>query len=176
MPAAPDPQAPSTQASPTTPVTTPCAPTGLSIPELGVEAPVVQIGLDANGSLGAPSDADKKKAGWYPTTLAGAARGSVLLTGHTYHDETAIFRTDFSRSAHVGMTVQLTCSSGATFSYRVTEAKLDLQVGNYSAFVDSHHLYAADGPAQVVIITCTDWNPIRRDYDERGVLIATPLM
>jgi len=151
-----------------------CVPRGLSIPELGVDAPVVQIGLDEYGNLGVPSDADKKKAGWFPSTLPGSAQGSVIITGHTYHDETAIFRTDFNQIARVGITVQLPCSGGRTVAYRVTEAKLDLGVEDYAAFVDSHRLYATDGPAQVVIITCTDWNLIRRVYDHRGVLIATP--
>jgi len=151
-----------------------CAPTHLSIPELGVDAAVVQIGLDPQGNLGTPTDTDKKKAGWYPSAFAGAARGSVILTGHTYHDETAIFRTDFNEKAHAGMALRLSCAGTEPLSYRVTEAKLDLGVEDYSAYVDSHRLYATDGPPQVVIITCTDWNPIRRDYDQRGILIATP--
>ena len=143
---------------------------------MGVNAGVVTIGLDANGSLGAPSDADKTKAGWFPSVLAGASRGSVILSGHTYHDESAIFKTSFNQTARVGMTVQLSCAGGGgSFSYRVTEASLDLRVENYSAFFDSRGLYAKDGPARVVFITCTNWNPIRRDYDQRGVLIATPV-
>jgi len=136
---------------------------------------VVQIGLDPHGNLGTPSDADKRKAGWYPSALAGATSGSVILTGHTYHDESAIFRTDFNQTAHLGMTVQLSCSDSVNFAYRVTEAKLNLAVADYSSFVDSRGLYASDGPPQVVIITCTDWNPLRRDYDQRGLLIATPV-
>lgn len=51
---------------------------------------------------------------------------------------------------------------------------MDLPVEDYASFVESHRLYAADGPARVVVITCTDWNPERRSYDKRGVLIATP--
>ncbi len=152
----------------------PCAPSGLEIPELGVDAPVVQVGHDAYGNVGVTSDADKTKAGWFPSTLAGAPRGSVILTGHTYHDETAIFKTDFNRTAHLGMALRLSCPGVAPLSYRVTAAKLDLPVEDYAAYVDSHRLYATDGPPKVVIITCTDWNPIRRDYDQRGVLIATP--
>jgi len=114
-------------------------------------------------------------AGWFPSVLAGASRGSVILSGHTYHDESAIFKTSFNQTARVGMTVQLSCAGGGFFSYRVTEANLNLRVEDYSAFIDSRGLYAKDGPARVVIITCTNWNPVRRDYDQRGVLIATPL-
>jgi len=56
-----------------------------------------------------------------------------------------------------------TCPGAKPLSYRVTEAKLDLGIENYAAYVEIHQLYATDGPPQVVIITCTDWNPIRRD-------------
>ena len=139
-----------------------------------MDAPVVKIGQDAYGNVGVTTDADKAKAGWFPSTLAGAPRGTVILTGHTYHDETAIFKTDFDRTARVGMVLQLSCEGTAPLSYRVTAAKLDLPVEDYAAYVDRHRLYAADGPPRVVIITCTDWNPTRRDYDHRGVLIATP--
>ena len=163
-----------TPAAPPTPGPS-CAPTHLSIPELGVDAAVVQIGLDPQGNLGSPSDADKKKAGWYPSALAGAARGSVILTGHTYHDESAIFRTDFDQKVHLGMAVQVSCPDGGRFSYRVTQAKVDLRVEDYSAFIDTGRLYATDGPPQVLIVTCTNWNPIRRDYDQRGVLVASPV-
>ncbi len=166
---------PAAASAPASAGASPCAPSGLQIADLGVDASVVQIGLDPQGNLGTPSDADKRKAGWYPSALAGAASGSVILTGHTYHDESAIFRTDFNQTAHVGMTVQLSCAGGGSFAYRVTEATLNLAVADYSSFVDSRGLYARDGPPQVVIITCTDWNPIRRDYDQRGLLIATPV-
>lgn len=153
---------------------TPCTPSALAIPELGVDAPVVQVGHDAYGNVGVTSDANKTKAGWFPSTLAGAPRGSIILTGHTYHDETAIFKTDFNRTARLGMVVRLSCQGAAPLSYRVTAAKLDIPVEDYAAYVNSHQLYATDGPPKVVIITCTDWNPTRRDYDQRGVLIATP--
>jgi len=125
---------------------TPCVPSGLEIPELGVDAPVIQVGQDAYGNVGVTSDADKTKAGWYPSTLAGSPRGSVILTGHTYHDETAIFKTDFNQKAHLGMALRLSCPGVAPLSYRVTAAKLDLPVKDYAAYVDSHRLYATDGP------------------------------
>jgi len=153
----------------------PCAPAGLGIPQMGVKAPVVRVGLDADGNLAAPSDADKKKAGYYANgVLAGSSRGSIIMDGHTYRDGTAIFQTDFDSKARVGMTVELSCQLGGSFTYRVGEVKLDLNVSDYSRFVDARRLYAPDGPPQIVLITCTDWNAINRTYDHRAILIATP--
>jgi len=142
---------------------------------MGVDAPVVRIGLDASGNLGVPSDADKKKAGWYPNAvLAGSSRGSIIMDGHTYRDGSAIFTTSFDSTVRVGMTVGLSCGGG-TFPYRISELKLNLNVGDYSGFVDGRRLYAPDGPAQIVMVTCTDWNPVSGTYDRRAILIATPM-
>ncbi len=142
---------------------------------MGVDAPVVRIGLDASGNLGAPSDADKKKAGWYPNgVLAGSRRGSIIMDGHTYRDGSAIFTTNFDSTARVGMTVGLSCGGG-TFPYRISELKLNLNVGDYSGFVDGRRLYAPDGPPQIVMVTCTDWNPLSGTFDRRAILIATPV-
>ncbi len=142
---------------------------------MGVQAPVVEVGLDPHGNLGVPSDADKAKAGWYPSVPAGAPKGSVIMDGHTYHDESAIFKTDFGARARVGMTLTLGCASGGSFAYVVGEVIPALEVAEYSSLVDSRRLYASDGPPQVVLVTCTDWNPIRRDYDHRGILVAQPV-
>ncbi len=155
--------------------TTPCSPLGLIIPDLGVDASVVPVGLAADGSLGTPSDADKRKAGWFPNSvLAGSTRGTVIMDGHTYHDQSAIFRTDFNVRARAGMAVRLVCVTGNTFDYVTSEVVTDLSPSQYDAFVANHLLYATDGPPKVVIVTCTGWSPIIRQYQSRGVLIAVP--
>ena len=153
----------------------PCPPSGLSIPALGIDSSVVRIGLEPDGTLATPTDADKSKAGWYPTVLAGSQSGTVLMDGHTYHDNTALFKTSFKQSARVGMTMELTCVDRRTFTYRVSEIQLDLTPKTYPGFVDSRQLYALNGPPQLVMITCTDWDALHGVWRNRAVLIATPL-
>lgn len=152
----------------------PCRPTGLLIDALGVDAPVIEIGLERDGSLGVPAERDRRKAGWYPSVLAGAARGTVLMDGHTYRDGSAIFTTDSTRRAELGTVLRLTCDDGSVVSYRLTELRSDLTPETYPDFISDRRLYAADGPAQLVMITCTGWNPLRQVWDNRAVLIATP--
>jgi hypothetical protein len=153
----------------------PCRPTGLVISDLGVDAPVTEIGLERDGSLGVPSERDRRKAGWYPSVLVGAPRGTVLMDGHTYLDGSAIFTSASTQRAHLGMVLRLSCGNGAVVSYRLTQMRLDLTPETYPDFVSSRRLYAADGPAQLVMITCTGWNPLRQQWDNRAVLIATPM-
>ncbi|WP_404387368.1 sortase domain-bontaining protein [Humibacillus xanthopallidus] len=155
-------------------LTSPCRPTGLLIDALEVDAPVIEIGLERDGSLGVPAERDRRKAGWYPSVLAGAARGTVLMDGHTYRDGSAIFTTDSTARAELGTVLRLTCDDGSVVSYRLTELRSDLTPETYPDFISSRRLYAADGPAQLVMITCTGWNPLRQVWDNRAVLIATP--
>ncbi|MCU1537847.1 MAG: peptidase sortase [Humibacillus sp.] len=133
------------------------------------------MGLAPDGSLGVPSESERASAGWYPSVLAGAAQGTVLMDGHTYRDGSAIFTTDSPRQAHVGMMMQVACSDDSVVSYRLSELHLDLSPDDYPDFVSRRHLYAAEGPAQLVVVTCTDWNSLTREWDHRAVLIATPV-
>jgi hypothetical protein len=143
---------------------------------LAIDAAVVRLALTPDGDLGAPRDADKNRAGWFPSVLAGSTRGTVLMDGHTYHDESALFKTTFEHQVHTGMMMRLSCANGYAFTYRVSEVVLDLTAASFGALVESRGLYAADGPPRLVMITCTDYDAARRVWDHRAVLIATPVL
>jgi len=101
--------------------------------------------------------------------------GTVLTDAHTYHDNTALFKASIKQSARVGMTMELSCADRRAFAYRVSEIRLDLTPKTYPAFVESRQPYAANGPPQLVLVTCTDWNALHGVWDSRAVLIASPL-
>ncbi len=153
----------------------PCRPVRFSMAPLGIDATVVTLSLTAEGDLGTPSDADRRSAGWFPSVLAGSARGTVLMDGHTYHDGSAIFPTTFKRQVQPGMLMRLACADGHAFSYRVTEVVTDLTPASYPGFVQGRSLYAADGPAQLVMVTCTDYLPAQRVWANRAVVVAVPV-
>jgi hypothetical protein len=153
----------------------PCRPVRFSVAPLHIDAPVVTLSLTSEGDLGTPSDADRKSAGWFPSVLAGADQGTVLMDGHTYHDGSAIFATTFKQQVQPGMLMRLSCADGHAFSYRVAEVVVDLSPAGYPHFVTSRHLYAADGPPQLVMVTCTDYLPAQRVWANRAVVIATPM-
>jgi len=153
----------------------PCRPVRFAMTALGIDTSVVALSLTSGGDLGTPSDGDKKSAGWFPSVLAGAARGTVLMDGHTYHDGSALFTLGFARQVRTGMVMRLSCADGHAFSYRLSEITLDVSPASYPGFVTSRALYSADGPAQLVIITCTDYIPAQRVWAHRAILIATPV-
>ena len=154
----------------------PCQPTRFSLPDLAIDAAVVRLALTPDGDLGAPRDADKNRAGWFPSVLAGSTSGTVLMDGHTYRDGSALFKTTFEDQVQTGMMMRLSCANGYAFSYRVSEVMLDLTAAGFRTLVEDRDLYAADGPARLVMITCTDYNAARRVWDHRAVLVATPVL
>jgi sortase (surface protein transpeptidase) len=80
-------QQPSTATTPSSQGTGPLpgseAPAGgwrLRIPQIGVDAPIVPVGLDPDGALAAPEGPDV--VGWYRYGPTPGQRGNVLLDGH----------------------------------------------------------------------------------------------
>jgi hypothetical protein len=153
----------------------PCRPTRFVMSDLGIDTAVVNLSVTPDGDLGTPSDSQRTSAGWFPSVLAGADHGTVLMDGHTYHDGSAIFKPSFKQTVRPGMVMRLACADGHAFSYRVAEVVVDLSPASYPRFVTSRDLYAADGPAQLVMVTCTDYLPAQRVWANRAVVIATPM-
>jgi Sortase domain len=58
----------------------PPRPVGLRVPELGVDAPIVQVGVQAGGAMEVPRDVDT--VGWYRYGSVPGSPGSALLVGH----------------------------------------------------------------------------------------------
>ncbi|MFJ9587681.1 class F sortase [Streptomyces acidicola] len=54
----------------------------LTVPYLGIEAPLVGLGLDSRRRLTAPPTDDPKAAGWYEGGPAPGQYGTVILVGH----------------------------------------------------------------------------------------------
>ncbi|MFF8955041.1 class F sortase [Streptomyces sp. NPDC014894] len=52
------------------------------IPSLGVDAPVMNVGLDAEGWIEAPPPRDPNVAGWYQNGISPGQRGTSVIVGH----------------------------------------------------------------------------------------------
>jgi hypothetical protein len=139
------------------PAAVPCAPgspTRMSIPALGVDAPMEDIGLDEKGTrdvsggapLGAPSD--QRRAGWFAAgPKPGSGTGTILTNGHTYRDGSAIFQTDFGSRVAVGQQIELLLDNGTTCGYRISSVWRDVDaVVDYPSLVTRENLYDQHGP------------------------------
>jgi len=73
-----------TKTLPTPILTTPSRPSGeyLSIPAIGVNAPVENVGVSADGSLAVPTQNPWTDVGWYQYGPQPGTRGSAVIDGH----------------------------------------------------------------------------------------------
>ena len=169
------------------PPVTPCqqgTPTQISIPALGVDAPIETIGLDrrarpddsGHAPLGAP--VDQRKAGWYADgPKPGSGMGTVLTNGHTYRDGSAIFQEDFAELVAVGQQIDLVLDNGTTCRYRISTVWRNVDaVRDYPQLVASEGLYDQQGPERLYVATCGGpWLKSARMFKDINVVLATPV-
>jgi hypothetical protein len=162
----------------------PGSPTRMSIPALGVDAPIEKIGLDRrarpNDSVKAPLGApvDQRKAGWYAAgPKPGSGIGTVLTNGHTYRDGSAIFQEDFAARVAVGQQIDLVLNNGTTCSYQISTVWRDVgAVQDYPQLVASENLYDQQGPERLFLATCGGrWIEGSRMFEDINIVLATPV-
>jgi hypothetical protein len=169
------------------PLAAPCqagSPTRMSIPALGVDAPIETIGLDRRAQpddsvqapLGAPKD--PRKAGWYAAgPKPGSGMGTVLTNGHTYRDGSAIFQEDFAALIAVGQEIELVLDNGTTCSYRISTVWRNVgAVQDYPQLVASERLYNQQGPERLFLATCGGpWDESAQTFKDINIVLATPV-
>jgi sortase (surface protein transpeptidase) len=57
-------------------------PMTIAIPVIGVKAPVMRLGLDANGTIQVPPLDNHNLAGWYDRSVMPGAEGTSVILGH----------------------------------------------------------------------------------------------
>ncbi|MEU4197290.1 class F sortase [Kribbella sp. NPDC026611] len=128
----------------------PARPTGIAIPQLGVDAPVLAIKA-VNAALTPPSD--PTTVGWWSGgAQPGAKRGSAVITGHTVHSGGGAF--DNLDKLVPGSVIQVSTVRGVlryqvatvTTYRKATLAKRAAQVFDQSV------------AGRLVLVTCEDWN------------------
>jgi sortase (surface protein transpeptidase) len=128
-------------------VTVAHVPTQLRIPAIGVDAPVLPIGVEAGGALGIPPD--PSDVGWWAGgAFPGEATGAVIIAGHidsAVSGPGALLRLQDVRP---GEDVTVT-AAGHAYRYQVTAlrayAKANLPVAA---------VFGEDVTARLVIVSC----------------------
>ncbi|MFJ5834203.1 class F sortase [Streptomyces sp. NPDC093089] len=145
----------------------PAPPRELSIPGLGVRAPVDPVGVAADGRMQIPADPDR--VGWYRFSPApGAARGSAIIVGHVDAKGRGLGVLFGLNQVKPGDRVDVRREDGTSVHYEIitrrTVGKNDLAE---SAVFDR------EGPAVLTLITCAGpYLPDRGGYQNNLVVTA----
>lgn len=167
-PAAP----PTVPVRPAVPAPTPerIPPVRVAVPSAGVDAPVLPVGVAADGQVEIPEDASR--VGWYRFGSAPTSeQGSVVLVGHRdsrSQGAGALFRLDRVRP---GDRITVTLADRTAVVYRVVERR------QYSKqVVPLAQLFDRTGSPRLTLITCAGpYDPQLGGYQDNLVVTAVPL-
>nr|WP_260605679.1 class F sortase [Streptomyces sp. WAC01280] len=123
-------------------------PTALAVPAITIEAPVIDLGLDAAGRLATPPVDNPRVVGWYAKGVTPGERGTAVVVGHRdTRSGPAVFLNLDSLSP--GNTVRVARADGRVAVFTVdrvrTYAKAD--------FPDKE-VYGATGRPELRLLTC----------------------
>jgi sortase (surface protein transpeptidase) len=128
----------------------PAAPQRIDIPALGVQAPVVARGLDAQGAVDPPPLDQGGVVGWYAAGTAPGAAGAALMVGHL---DTETRPAVFHRlgAMRPGQTVRVVRADGRVAEFTVDDVRVLPRDG-----FDARQAYGARQPgrAELRLITC----------------------
>ena len=168
--AAPAPTASTWTTAPSTTTTTavaPQPPARLRIPSIGVDAPVVPVGLDPDGSMEIPGATE---VGWYePGVRPGSAQGSAVLAAHVdYAGRPGAF---FDlRSLPEGAEVFVVGPDGHELRF-VVDGRAQINKDELPV----EELFRSAGPPTLTLITCGgSFDRSARHYDDNIVVRAAP--
>ncbi len=154
----------------TAPTSTPgvVVPARLTIPSLGVNAPVENVGLKADGTMGTPQNFND--VSWYSLGAKPGEAGSSVFAGHVNNALSRAGVFENLSKIQKGDYVVVSDSGGHSKVFRVQS------VSEYEKDASTDTIFATSGPQQLVLITCDgDWVPGQKTFDMRLVVIATPL-
>lgn len=136
------------------------------IPTLGVDAPILQMGVDAAGVMEIPQSSST--VAWYGFTALPGSAGNAVMAGHvTWGGSRAVFYQ--LQNLRPGDAVEVQTSDGGvryavqrTYLVKPDEADIANIIG------------PRDGPQTLTLITCGGtFDANAREYDHRVIVFAT---
>ncbi|MFD5145735.1 class F sortase [Streptomyces sp. NPDC058401] len=138
----------------------------IRIPSISVDAPVMTVGLDAQGWVDAPPPQDKNLAGWYLNGISPGQQGSAVIVGHVDNAQgPAVFYG--LGSVQKGSRIEVARYDGRTAVFEV----YGVEVFSKSTFPGSR-VYGDTGQPELRVITCGGGYSKGRGYDGNVVVFA----
>ena len=144
-------------------------PAQVRIPALGVDATVVEVGVEDDGGMEIPEDV--ATVGWYRWGPTPGGEGSAVIAGHV--DSRTQGRGAFFdlRRLDVGDVIEVTYDDGSTTSFVVQgRDTVDKEV------IPLDDVFQRDGAPRLTLITCGgEFDYGTRHYESNVVVVATPI-
>ncbi|MEU3727718.1 class F sortase [Streptomyces sp. NPDC031705] len=138
----------------------------IRIPTINVDAPVMTVGLDAQGWIDAPPPQDRNLAGWYLNGISPGQQGSAVIVGHVDNAQgPAVFYG--LGSLKPGSHIEVERYDGRTAVFEV----YGVEVFSKEAFPGSR-VYGDTGHPELRVITCGGAYSKAKGYDGNVVVFA----
>jgi LPXTG-site transpeptidase (sortase) family protein len=144
----------------------PKPPGRLIIHSIGVDAPIIPVGVDKDGNMAVTDES--YDVGWYDKGPAPGDPGDAVIDGHLdwFDTSQAVFYN--LKSMNKGDDIEVQRIDGATRHFSVSS----IQNVAYNATVPG--LFAKSGAPRLSLITCGgSWNSAINQYDTRVIVDAT---
>lgn len=141
-------------------------PDRVRIPAIRVDAPVMQVGLDADGWVGAPPPEDPNLAGWFTGAVSPGEKGTAVVVGHVDNTQgPAVF---YGLGAlKKGNHVEVARRDGKTAVFEIYGVEV-FEKNNFPG----DRVYASKGAPELRVITCGGGFSKANGYDGNVVAFA----
>ncbi|GGS44442.1 class F sortase [Streptomyces violaceus] len=123
-------------------------PDRVRIPAIQVDTPIIPVGLDADGWVGAPPPEDPNLAGWFTGAVTPGEKGTAVVVGHVDNQlGPAVF---YALGAlKKGNRVEIARQDGKTVVFEIYGVEV-FEKNNFPG----DRVYASKGAAELRVITC----------------------
>jgi len=140
-------------------------PVRIRVPAIGVDAPLVRLGLTSDGALAVPTKA--MTAGWYTGSPLPGRVGPAVIAGHVHWSGIpAVFAHLADLTA--GDRIIVTRSDASTATFTVDRVATYPKTRFPTALV-----YGSLDVAGLRLITCGGFDPVARAYEANVIVFAT---
>ncbi|WP_328477377.1 class F sortase [Streptomyces sp. NBC_00377] len=141
-------------------------PDRVRIPAIRVDAPVMSVGLDADGWVGAPPPEDPNLAGWFTGGVSPGEKGTAVVVGHV--DNTLGPAVFYGLGAlKKGNRVEVSRMDGKTAVFEIYGIEV-FEKNNFPG----DRVYASKGAPELRVITCGGGFSKANGYDGNVVAFA----
>ncbi|MET7289189.1 class F sortase [Streptomyces sp. NPDC005573] len=138
----------------------------IRIPAIRVDAPVMSVGLDANGWVAAPPPENPDLAGWFTGAVSPGEKGTAVIVGHVDNQQgPAVF---YGLGAlKKGDRVEVARKDGTTAAFDI----YGIEVFEKDKF-PGDRVYGSKGTPELRVITCGGGFSKQNGYDGNVVVFA----